>query len=77
MKSRTPFTNSSPDTEINRLRTDDAWQHARRGAVDDTDARQQLRAAERDMRYYSAQLERAELVTPASAPVATPLPMGV
>jgi transcription elongation GreA/GreB family factor len=38
----------------------------RRGAVDDTDARQQLRAAERDMRYYSAQLERAELVTPAS-----------
>lgn len=37
----------------------------RRGAADETGAKQKLRAAERDLRYFNAQLERAERVTPA------------
>lgn len=37
----------------------------RRIAPADTDAKQKLRVSERDLHYYHAQLERAELVTPA------------
>jgi transcription elongation factor GreB len=38
----------------------------RRIAADDSGARQKQHAAERDLRYFNAQLERAELVTPAA-----------
>jgi transcription elongation factor GreB len=37
----------------------------RREAADDTDARRNLRVQERDLRYFKAQLERAEVVTAA------------
>lgn len=35
----------------------------RRESKDDTDARRELRVQERDLRYFKAQLERAEVVT--------------
>lgn len=35
-------------------------------AADDTDARRELRVLERDLRYFNAQIERAELVTAAA-----------
>lgn len=38
----------------------------RRISADNTNAKQMLRVAERDLHYFRAQLERAELVTPAA-----------
>lgn len=38
----------------------------RRIAADDASAKQKLRTAQRDLRYFHAQLERAERVTPAA-----------
>ena len=38
----------------------------RRIAADDASAKQKLRTAERDLRYFHAQLERAERVTPSA-----------
>lgn len=40
----------------------------RRVAADDSGAKQKLRAAERDLRYFYARLERAELVAPGAPP---------
>jgi transcription elongation factor GreB len=40
----------------------------RRVATDDSAAKQDLRVAERDLRYFRTQLERAELVVPGAQP---------
>lgn len=41
-----------------------ACEALRRDAADDTGVKQKLRTAERDLRYFNAQLERAERVIP-------------